>query len=83
MPAGRQALDIAPLALGIQRVEGQAGLARSRQAGDHHQRVFRDVEIDVLEVVGAGTADTDRGALNGVNGMVVEVGHGSARGNRS
>ena len=60
---GRQALDIAPLALGVQRVEGQARLARARQAGDHDQRVLRDVEVDVLQVVRARAADVERSRL--------------------
>jgi hypothetical protein len=33
----RQALDIAPLALGIDRVEGERRFARTRQTGDDHQ----------------------------------------------
>ena len=53
---GAQALDIAALAFGVQRVERQAALARTRQAGDHHQRMLGDVEIDVLEVVRARAA---------------------------
>jgi hypothetical protein len=56
---GRQAFDIAPLPFGIQRVEGQARLARARQAGDHHQLVARNVQVDVLQVVGARTANAD------------------------
>jgi len=69
---GRQALDVAPLAFGVQRVERQRRLARARQAGDHHQLVARDVEVDVLEVVGARAADRDP-ALHGC-GQVGAVG---------
>jgi tetratricopeptide (TPR) repeat protein len=50
---GRQRLDVAPLALGIDGIEGQRRLARAGQAGDHDQLVARQVEVDVLEVVGA------------------------------
>ena len=57
---GRQRLDVATLALRVQRVEGERGLARSGQAGDHHQPVARHVEADVLQVVGARTPDADR-----------------------
>jgi hypothetical protein len=53
---GRQGLHVAALALGVQRVEGQGGLARAGQARDHHQLVAGDVEIDVLEVVRARAA---------------------------
>ncbi len=48
---GRQRLDIAPLALSEDRVEGQARLARAGQAGKDDQRVPRQIQRDVLEVV--------------------------------
>ncbi|MPL73132.1 hypothetical protein SDC9_18925 [bioreactor metagenome] len=56
---GRQAFDIAPLALGIDRVEGERGFARARKPGDHGQCVARNVEIDILQIVLARTADFD------------------------
>ena len=56
---GGQTLHIAALALGIQGIEGQAGFTRSAQAGDHHQLVARNVQVDVLEVVGTRAADAD------------------------
>ena len=56
---GRQRLDVAALAFGVDRVEGQRGLARAGQAGDHDQLVARQVEIDVLEVVRPRAADAD------------------------
>ena len=48
---GRQALDIAPLALGIDRVEGERRLAGAGQAREDDQRVARNGQIDVLEIV--------------------------------
>ena len=39
---GAQALHIAALPFGVERVEGQRRLARPRQARDDHQLVFRD-----------------------------------------
>ena len=54
---GRQRLDVAPLAFGVDRVEGQRRLARPGQPGDDHQPVARDVDVDVLEVVDARAAD--------------------------
>ena len=75
---GGKALDVTPLAFGIQRVEGQAGLARARQPGDHHQRVPGDVQVDVLQVVRARTADADGGRFEGQVG-----GHGLVRGQPS
>ena len=56
---GRQAFDVAALALGIDGVEGERGFARARQAGEHDELVARDVEIDVLEIVLARAADVD------------------------
>ena len=56
---GRQRFDVAPLAFGVERVEGQRALARTRQAGDHGQPVARQIEIDVLEVVRACAANAD------------------------
>ena len=56
---GRERFDIAPLALGINGVEGQRGLAGARQAGEHDQSIARQVEIDILQVVGPGTPDSD------------------------
>ncbi len=57
---GRQRLDIAPLAFGVDRVEGERRLARAGQAGEHDELVARDGEVDVLEVVLARAADRDR-----------------------
>jgi hypothetical protein len=48
---GAQALDVAPLALGVDRVEGEAGLAGAAEAGDADQRMARQTDSDVLEVV--------------------------------
>src|SRR5690606_15082668 len=56
---GRQALDIAALALGIDGVEGERRLAGAGQAGHHDQPVARQVEVYVLEVVLARAANGD------------------------
>ena len=56
---GRQRLHVAALALGVNGVEGQRRLAGAGQAGDHDQSVTRQVEVDVLEVMGAGAAYAD------------------------
>ena len=55
----RQRLDVATLALGEDGVEGQAGLARAGETGEHDQGVAREVERDVLEVVLPGTPDDE------------------------
>jgi hypothetical protein len=48
---GRERLDIAPLALGIDRVEGERGLAGSRQPGDDDEPFAGEVERGLREVV--------------------------------
>jgi hypothetical protein len=52
-----EALDVAALALGVDRVERQGGLARSGQSGDADEAVPRQPDVDVLEVVLAGPVD--------------------------
>jgi hypothetical protein len=54
---GGQRLDVPALPLGEDGVEGQRGLARPGQAGEHDQGIARQVDGDVLEVVLAGAAD--------------------------
>jgi len=38
---GREALDVATLALGVDGVKGQRGLARTREPGKDHQLIAR------------------------------------------
>ena len=67
---GREALDVAALALGVDRVERQRGLPGAGQAGDHGQLVARDDHIHVLEVVLARAAHVD-GAGHAVEVLLV------------
>jgi hypothetical protein len=53
----RDRFEIAPLRLGVERAEGQRRLARAGDAAEHHERVARDVDIDVAQVVFACAAD--------------------------
>jgi hypothetical protein len=53
---GRQRFDVAPLSLGVDRVEGERRLPRSGEAGDDGEPVSGDGDGDVLEVVLAGAA---------------------------
>ena len=48
---GGEGLHIAALALGVDGVKGQGGLARAGQAGEHHQLVPGNVHVDVFQVV--------------------------------
>jgi hypothetical protein len=43
---GREALNIAALAFGIDRIEGERGFARARQPCDHHELIPRDIHIN-------------------------------------
>ncbi len=56
---GRQRLDVAALPFGIDRVERQAGLARSGQPGDDDEPVARHLDVDRFEVVLTSAADDD------------------------
>ncbi len=56
---GIEGLDVAPLPLGVDRIEGQGALAAAAEPGDHHQLVARYAHIDVLQVVHPGTEHLD------------------------
>ena len=58
---GGQRLDVAALALGEDRVEREARLARPGEPGEDDERITRDLEVDVLQVVDPGAADAERG----------------------
>src|SRR5208283_2835596 len=55
----RKRFDVAPLPLRVDGVECQRGLARTREAGQHDELIARQVEIDILQIVGPGTPDAD------------------------
>ena len=55
----RERLDVAALALGVDGVEGKARLARAGKPRDDDELVARDVDVDVLEVVGSGAPYLD------------------------
>src|SRR5690606_20448281 len=67
---GTEGLHVAPLAFGIQRVEGEGGLAGAGHAGDDGQLAEGKVERQVAQVVLARTVDADGGSGMG-------RGHGS------
>ena len=56
---GGEGLDVAALALGVDGVEGEGTLARAGEAGDNHELVSGDRDVDVLEVMLAGAFDED------------------------
>ena len=53
----RQGLDVAALALRVDGVEGEGGLTRTGQPGQDDQPIPRQIEIDILQVVGPGAPD--------------------------
>ena len=56
---GGEGFDVAALAFGVDGVEGERGFARAGDAADDGEGVVGDVDVDVLEVVGARAADGD------------------------
>ena len=62
---GAEGLHVAALAFGVQGVKHQAGFARATGAGDHGELAGADVQVQVLEVVLACTADTDQSLGHG------------------
>ena len=68
-------LDVTALPFGEQGIENQAGLARPAGAGDHRQFAGADVEVEVLEVVLARSADADDSLGHCVVALVCEAKH--------
>ena len=64
---GRQRLDVAPLPLGVEGVEGERALARPRRAGDHREGAPRQLDGDPLEIVLPRVADDDAAGGAGHN----------------
>jgi len=56
---GRQGFHVAPLALGVNRVECQRGLAGTGQSRNDDQSIARQRQVDPLEVVRARRTDAD------------------------
>ena len=55
----RQRFQILPLALRVQRVEGEAALARAAGAREHDEPIAGNVDVDVLEIVNAGAPQSN------------------------
>ena len=56
---GGQGLHIAALSLRIDRIKGEGGFSRTAQTCQHYKFIARYVQIDVFEVVLAGSPDFD------------------------
>ena len=72
---GGERLDVASLALGVDGVEGERGLAGAGRAGDHDEPVAGDGDVYVLEVVLASAANHD--AFEGHGTLRWEVSRGA------
>ncbi len=56
---GGEALHVAALALGVERVEGERALAAAGDAREDHELLLGNLQRDALEVVLSGTLDED------------------------
>ncbi len=56
---GRETFDIAPLAFGVDGVEGQGGFAAAADAGEDDELVAGNGDVDVFEVVLLCAANDD------------------------
>ena len=75
---GGETLDVAPLPLGVECVEGEARLARPAHAGQADEPATGQADRHIAEVVLAGTADDDRGNVHGQTHSA-RTGRGHAR----
>src|SRR6187551_2291213 len=55
----RQALHVLAVALGVDRVERQRGLARATRSRDHDQAATREPQLEVPEVMLPGSFDVN------------------------
>ena len=53
---GRNRFEVSPLRFGVEGAERERRLARAGHAGEDHQRVARNVDVDVLQIVFARAA---------------------------
>ena len=67
---GGERLDVAPLALRVDRIEGEARFPAAARAGDDVQLPQRQIEIDALEIVLPRAADFDHAGIRN-NGQAV------------
>ena len=70
---GREGLHVAALSFRKNGIEGQARLAGAGEAGDDHQLLARNVEVDIFQVVFARAANADVLFRHGVGGVSLLV----------
>ena len=54
-----EAFHVAPLAFGIERIEGERRFSGTAQAGNDHQLLPRQFHVEILQIVLARTTDLD------------------------
>ena len=57
---GREGLDIATLAFGVQRVKHQTGFSGAAGARDHRQLTGADIDVQIAKIVLTSTTDTNQ-----------------------
>ncbi len=53
----RQCFEVLALAFGVERIEGEAAFAGAAGAGEHDQFVAGNIDVDVFQIVDAGSAE--------------------------
>ena len=73
---GGERLDVSALALRVDRVKREGRLTGTGEASDHHQSVTRKIDVNVLQIVNAGTPHSDPVVSHAVQpfpGIMVET----------
>lgn len=65
----RNRFEITPLRLGIKCTECQRRLPRTRHAREHNQRITRQIQIDILEIMLPRAPHTHKAREVGVGGF--------------
>ncbi len=65
---GREGFDVAALALGVERVEGEGGFPGTAQPGYDGEGMVGNIDVDILEVVLARAANSDVAGTHGGKG---------------
>ena len=68
--------SVATLRLAVDGAEGQAGFARTRNTGDRHEGIPRQVDVDVFQVVKLRIAHPDHWIVTRTSRIVRSRGHG-------
>ena len=70
---GRQGLHVATLPFGVNRVEGERGLARAGKTRKHDELVPRQAQVDIAQVVRSRAANVDGPSVDGFHVSAVNA----------